>query len=200
MHGQNRVMRDYRVEVTARLDLTAVTETDLDDLHALSADPRVWEHFPSGRHLNLDATVRQLGMFRDSWDEVGLGYWTARRRQTGEFVGVGGCALRQGPAWNVYYRIRPEAQGHGYASELVGAGLKAARDARPDLAITAFLLEHNVASRRTAERAGLQLAWRGPDVGNPDPGAVRLVYADRPLTEEQITAMTAYPVNRVVQR
>jgi hypothetical protein len=29
----------------------------------------------------------------------------------------------------------------------------------------------------------LSLVWRGPDAGNPDPAAVRLVYADRPLAE-----------------
>lgn len=186
-------MRGYRCVLTARLDLAEVTEADVDELHALSADPRVWQHFPSGRHLDRDATAKQLVMFRESWDAAGLGYWTARLRQAAEFVGVGGCALRRGAAWNVYYRIRPEAQGHGYASELVDAALSAARDLRPDLPIIAFLLEHNVASRRTAERAGLQLAWRGPDAGNPDPGAVRLVYADRPLTEPQIAAMIKHP-------
>jgi hypothetical protein len=30
----------------------------------------------------------------------------------------------------------------------------------------------------------LHLVWRGPDVGNPDPAAVRLVYADREITPE----------------
>ena len=186
-------MDDYRFVVTARLNLAEVTEADLDDVYALSADPRVWEHLPSGRHRDRDATIKQIAGFRTSWDQLGLGHWTARLRQTGEFIGVGGCGLRRGAAWNVYYRIRPEAQGHGYASEVVEAAQMAARDVRPDLPICAFLLEHNVASRRTAERAGLQLAWRGPDAGNPNPGAVRLVYADRPLAGEQIEAMTAYP-------
>jgi hypothetical protein len=55
--------------------------------------------------------------------------------------------------------------------------------------VTAFLLEHNVASRATAERAGLRLIWRGPDAGNPDPGAVRLIYADRPLDARQTEAL-----------
>jgi len=184
---------DHRFVVTARLDLAEVTSDDLDDLHALSADPRVWEHFPSGRHLDRDTTSKQLETFRASWDEAGLGYWTARLRHTGEFVGVGGCALRRGATWNVYYRIRPQAQGHGYASELVEAAQKAARELRPELPVAAFLLEHNVASRRTAERAGLRLAWRGPDAGNPDPDAVRLVYTDRPLTDDQLAAMITGP-------
>ena len=186
-------MPDHRFVVTARLDLAEVTSDDLDDLHALSADPRVWEHFPSGRHLDRDTTSKQLETFRASWDEAGLGYWTARLRHTGEFVGVGGCALRRGATWNVYYRIRPQAQGHGYASELVEEAQKAAHDLRPELPVAAFLLEHNVASRRTAERAGLRLAWRGPDAGNPDPDAVRLVYTDRPLTDDQLAAMITGP-------
>jgi RimJ/RimL family protein N-acetyltransferase len=184
---------DHRLVVSARLTLGEVTDADLDELHALSADPRVWEHFPSGRHLDRDATAAQLAMFRRSWDAAGLGYWTARLRDTGEFVGVGGCALRRDAAWNVYYRIRPEMQGHGYATELVKAAARAAREVRPDVPITAFLLEHNVASRRTAERVGLRLAWRGPDAGNPDQHAIRLVYADRPLSDEQLAAMTAHP-------
>ncbi|MBJ7453736.1 MAG: hypothetical protein JHC71_16875, partial [Blastococcus sp.] len=47
--------------------------------------------------------------------------------------------------------------------------------------VVAVLLEHNERSRGLAERAGLRPCWRGPDAGNPDPAAVRLVYADRDL-------------------
>jgi hypothetical protein len=35
------------------------------------------------------------------------------------------------------------------------------------------------------------LVWRGPDAGNPDPAAVRLVYADRPLPGELLGLVTA---------
>lgn len=41
------------------------------------------------------------------------------------------------------------------------------------------------------ESAGLDLIWRGPEVGIP--GAIRLVYADRELTSNQLTAVTAHP-------
>ncbi|MBY4236732.1 hypothetical protein HQO43_07155 [Rhodococcus fascians] len=53
----------------------------------------------------------------------------------------------------------------------------------------AYLLEHNLSSARVAERAGLKLVSRGPDIGNPDPEAIRLVYADRPLTAVQVDAV-----------
>jgi hypothetical protein len=59
--------------------------------------------------------------------------------------------------------------------------------------VIAYLLEHNRESRGRAERTGLQLVWRGPDAGNPDPDAVRLVYADRPLDDAILDRLTARP-------
>lgn len=47
--------------------------------------------------------------------------------------------------------------------------------------MVALLFEHNGASKATETRAGPGLGWRGPDAGNPDSTAVRLIYADRPL-------------------
>lgn len=186
-------MADHCLVRTERLDLAAVTEADVDDLYALSSDPRVWQHFPSGRHTERDKTAQQVAVFLAGWAEHGLGYWTAHLRSTGEFLGVGGCMSKGGIAWNVYYRFRPEAQGNGYATELVTASLVAAAEVNPELAVVAYLLEHNLASRKTAERAGLQLVWRGPDAGNPDPQTVRLVYADRPLGEVALHQVTAFP-------
>lgn len=78
-----------------------------------------------------------------------------------------------------------------YVTELAAAGIAAARAVRPDLPITAYLLEHNLASKAVAERLGLRLVWRGPDAGNPDPRAVRLVYADRDIEPERLGLLTA---------
>ena len=60
----------------------------------------------------------------------------------------------------------------------------------PAVPVTAKLLERNEASRRTAEAAGLQLVWRGRDLGNADETAVRLVYADRELDAATLRAHT----------
>jgi RimJ/RimL family protein N-acetyltransferase len=109
-------------------------------------------------------------------------------------VGTGGCARREGTAWwNLYYRLTPAAWGLGLAAELVTAAIDAAQAVDPDRPVVAYLLEHNVESRGRAERAGLSLVWRGPDAGNPDPAAVRLVYADRPLTGALLGQVTAHP-------
>jgi hypothetical protein len=39
----------------------------------------------------------------------------------------------------------------------------------------------------------LQLLWRGPDAGNPDPDALRLVYADRPIDGDLLMRVIAHP-------
>ena len=51
---------------------------------------------------------------------------------------------------------------------------------------------HNAESRGRAERSGLTLLWRGPDAGNPDPDAARLVYADRPVDDDLLARVTAH--------
>jgi RimJ/RimL family protein N-acetyltransferase len=110
-----------------------------------------------------------------------------------DVAGIGGCAVPDGRTCsNLYYRLRPEVHRHGVAVELCRAALDAAHAVAPTLPVTAFLLEHNVPSRAIAERVGLLLAWREPDAGNPDPAAVRLIYADRPLDARQTKALLAH--------
>jgi len=181
--------------VTERLVLTVPTDADLDELHALHADPAVWEHFPSRRHLDRAQTVTQIVREQVSWREHGLGSWVLRSLAdpAGPLLGLAGCRWHDGPAWNLGYRLVRTAWGRGLAAEVVSAALVAAATVASDLPVVAYLLEHNTGSRRTAERAGLQLVWRGPDVGNPDPAAVRLVLSDRPLTAAVLTAFTDQP-------
>jgi RimJ/RimL family protein N-acetyltransferase len=188
--------------LTPRLQLDAVVPEDLDEHFALMSDPGVWAHLPSGRHTDPTQTAKGIEHSVGHWARDGLGYWTARLRtdlpgtelRAGAVVGTGGCALRVGTSWwNLYYRFAPPAWGHGLAAELVTAALDGAHAVDADRPVIAYLLEHNVESRGRAERAGLELVWRGPDAGNPDPAAVRLVYADRPLAADLLDRITTHP-------
>lgn len=191
-----RAASDVVHVTTDRLDLRAVAASDIDQLYVLHSDPKVWTHLPSGQHADRDRTARDVAEYLADWDRDGAGYWTARLRLIGTgtertFVGIGGVRLRSTGAWNLYYRISPAQQGHGFALEIGRAGMKLASQVRPDAPLTAILLEHNQASRITVERLGLKLVWRGPDAGNPDPAAVRLIYADRPVGAEQLELLIA---------
>jgi RimJ/RimL family protein N-acetyltransferase len=165
---------------TPRLWLDRPVAADLADLHALHADPAVWRHFPSGRHATPERTVETLRAEDERWPRDRLSFWSVREADGGPVIGMGGCAFLPATAWwNLYYRLAPAVQGRGYATELAIRAIEAAHDVTPDRPVLAYLLEHNEASRRTAERVGLRLVWRGPDLGNPDPDAVRLVLVDR---------------------
>lgn len=194
---------DLRHLTTARLRLDAVVPGDLDEHFALLSDPGSWAHYPSGRHTSREQTATGIEAAVGHWADSRLGYWTARLRDDladdqvppglapGAMVGLGGCATRSGTTWwNLYYRLARAAWGRGLASEIVGAALPAARQVDPARPVLAYLLEHNGQSRRLAERSGLTLVWRGPDTGNPDPDAVRLVYADRPVSPDVLEKAT----------
>ena len=171
---------------TARLTLSRPQNDDFAELHALHSDERVWEHLPSGRHITTAQTQALIDRYDAGWQANALDVWVARDRLTQTLVGMGGPSLRGERAWNLYYRLAPEAWGRGFAQEIVHAARSATVSTGRTLPHVAFLLEHNEGSRRAAERAGLELAWRGADRGNPDPAAIRLVYADQPLDDETL--------------
>lgn len=173
---------------TERLRLSRAVASDLDEVFAIQSDPRVWTHYPSLRHTDRAQTVEMIERWERSWADAGLGSWVARLRDTGEVVGNGGCTLLGGEVWNIGYRIAGDHHGQGLATELARAGVEAARSIAPERPVIAYLVEHNRASAHVAEKLGLELVHRAPDAGNPEPQVMRLVYADRPLTPEQLAA------------
>ena len=173
---------DHRL--TDRLVLDRVRESDIDAWHRIHADARVWTHVPTGRHTDRETTRQLVQNAVGDWNEAGLGYWSVREQPAGPIIGCGGCRLvSDGSRWNLYYRFAPETHGRGYAGELAEAAITAARAVDPATPVVAVMLEHNTASWRVAEKVGLTRVWVGPDEGNPDPAAVRFVYADRPDVE-----------------
>jgi RimJ/RimL family protein N-acetyltransferase len=187
------VTSDWRHTTTARLCLDLPAEADVDDLHAIHSDPDSWRHFPVGRHTSRAESEGMVTHAEGQFERNGLGYWSVREVPGGPVIGRGGCTILTGRAWwNLYYRFATAVHGRGYATEMGLRAIEAARDVEPARPVVAYLLEHNTASRRTAERLGMQLAWRGPDRPNPDHDAIRLVYVDRPPTDELVAAIEAH--------
>ena len=173
---------------TEHLELRAVSADDLDVLYQLLSDPRVWTHFPAGVYTSQLQTAQAVARHRAAWHRDRLGYWTAWLHD-GSFAGTGGCSVQSDAAWNLYYRFRPEQQGHGYATELARTAREAAASVRPDLPVAASVLAHNAASRAVAVAAGLRKVWEGPDPAGRTAGQTRLLFADRDLTQAQVQVM-----------
>lgn len=171
---------------TQRLVLSRPEPTDVEGMFALCSDPRLWTHFPSLRHTSPAQTAAMLEAFMDKWVEDEIGPWVIRLRGEDRIIGQGGCSLKNAAFWNLGYRFAHHVQGQGLATELSLEAVRQAQAHNPELPVVAYLLEHNTASARVAQKVGLTLMHRGPDAGNPDPHAIRLVYADRPINEEQL--------------
>lgn len=172
--------------LTTRLSLDRPTLDDVAALHQLYSDPAVWTHLPGARHSSAAMTRTMVEAWMTLWEQDGLGPWVVREVGGGAVIGSGGCAVRADSYWNLSYRFAVETHGRGYATELSLEAIRQARLLRPALPIVAYLLEHNKASARVAEKSGLTVAYRGPDARHPDPRAMRLVYADRELDQGEL--------------
>lgn len=175
--------------LTDRLVLSRPELDEVEEVFTIASDPRVWGHFPSGRHSDPRQSAQLVNRWVENWHSDGLGPWIARRRGHSSVIGYGGCNLLAGSVWNLSYRFAPDAQGHGYATELAREALNAALQSRPDAPVVAYLLEHNHASARVAQKMDMALVYRGPDTGNPDAKAVRLIYATRPLSNQELNVL-----------
>jgi RimJ/RimL family protein N-acetyltransferase len=173
---------------TERLDLYQPNSDDLHELFAICSDKRVWSHFPSLRHTDHAQTASMLDRWINNWDSDGLGTWVARATGEPSITGYGGCGMLHNAVWNLGYRFAAHAHGRGYATELAQEALLHAERVAPDIPVVAYLLEHNKASERVAQKLGMQLVHRGPDAGNPDRAAIRLVYATQRLSANQLAA------------
>jgi RimJ/RimL family protein N-acetyltransferase len=172
MHSRERVLTD-------RLDLRwPDPEGDLDDLFAIFSDPAGWWYDPGGRHLDRERTRDWLTRAASRFETDGLSYWTVRRRDRGTIIGVGGAQRQRTRAWNLNYRFATAHQGQGFATELGRAAYGAAQAVDADVPFIAWIAEHNLPSRKVAERLGLTNYGLRVDPSDEQP---RLAYGDRPI-------------------
>lgn len=187
---------------TARLLLTPLTLDHVDAYHRVYGDPRTWEHLPSGRHTHRGESARAIERAMQSRRAHGFGHCAVVLREPvgdlapGTFIGSAGAAMLPFGAWNLGYRLAPDAWGHGLAGEASRVSLEAAREAAPAAPVTARVLANNLASIRVLERLDLELVWQGASSSAPSgpddtTHLERLVFADRPLDDATLEAVVA---------
>ncbi|KQZ87546.1 hypothetical protein ASD62_18450 [Phycicoccus sp. Root563] len=138
---------------TARLHLRRPTEADRDFHSTVHSDPRLYAHAP---HV-LGTPATNAAFFEAilaHWAEHGFGYWVAQDRDSGMPLGWVGVKQQDGYL-NLYYRFVPEAHGRGLAREAARAAVAMATEWHPHDPVRAVVKDHNPASVRTAESAGL---------------------------------------------
>lgn len=157
------------VIMTDRLVLRGHEAGDFEDCAAMWSDWRVTRYI--GFNRSRQDTWFTMARYRGFWDLLGYGYWIARDRQTGAFVGEMGFAdfrrslepdIAGGP--EAGWALASHAFGQGFGLEAVRAIHGWLDAALPGQPCHCIIDPANAASIRLAEKAGyryLQEAMSG---------------------------------------
>jgi len=149
---------------TARLTLRRLHIGDGPAMFAVHGDPLTNRHNPAGPDPDLATSEATLRGWLRRWEDDGYGYWAVGRVGTEVIIGFGGVrrlTWRDRDVLNLYYRLTPDVWGQGYATEVARTAVGLAQAYLPHLPVIARTRLDNIASQRTAERAGLR---RHPDL------------------------------------
>jgi [ribosomal protein S5]-alanine N-acetyltransferase len=142
---------------TSRLLLRRLIAEDLDDLTRMHLDPRVMATLGGVR--SPDQTREWLAQRLEHWRQYGFGLWLVRERETGRFAGRGGLQhveIDGRDEIEVGYCFLPEFWGHGLATELARASIRAAFDVLNLAELVCFTLTTNRASQRVMQKASFR--------------------------------------------
>ena len=145
---------------TDRLRLRALTDADLDGLHAIYGDAETMRFIGrSGRPTDgPEGTARILDWLRRHEALHGFGLWALEDVEHADMVGVAGLLWvdGHGPEVEAVYLVRRDRWGRGYATEAARAVLDAAHGSLGLRRVIALSYPENGASQRVMEKAGMQ--------------------------------------------
>ncbi len=156
---------------------------DVDAIAAIAGDPRTSEHIPAGALT----VVASRGLVRDwieDWASDAVGYWVVEEPNSGAVIGWEASAFVAAAdvrLLNLAYRVARSHWGRGVATWVARRALATASARFAAAPVIARIAPGNVASVRTAEKAGLRVVGRD--------GQHWPVYADRELPPALLLAL-----------
>ncbi|PUA83157.1 GNAT family N-acetyltransferase [Nocardioides currus] len=141
---------------TRRLTFRRMVEDDLDAMARLLGDPVVMAHYP--RPKTRDEALAWIEWCRRGYARDGFGLWVIEDHDGG-FVGDCGLTWQRLDGVDeleVGYHVVADRQGEGLGSEAAAACVDFARSRGVERVI-AIIRPDNRASRRVAEKVGLEL-------------------------------------------
>jgi RimJ/RimL family protein N-acetyltransferase len=158
---------------TERLILRGRRLEDFPAYAAMWAHPEVVRYI-GGKPLTQEEAwvkfTRQAGF----WALKGYGFWALEEKASGAFVGDAGAAdfkrdlepsLEGKPEFG--WSLMPSAQGKGYATEAIKAGLEWAREALTATTYSCIIDSANAPSLRVAEKCGFRKVVETTYKGSP---------------------------------
>lgn len=135
---------------TGRLVLRGFVESDVDAVAWLLGEPRVMRYIEDGKPVSR-AEVERVVLPK----VIGGGWWAARVKESGEFIGWFELSEVGRGVAELGYRLHPDFWGRGYATEGAAALVEHGR-AVGVRRIVAYTMTVNAGSRRVLEKVGLR--------------------------------------------
>lgn len=156
---------------TKRLLLRPPRVGDIDGYLGLFLRPEIgrWLRPPPLDPFDREEIERMLAADIAHWERHGYGLWAASGRDDGELagrVGIRGTAVEGEPAVELAWTIDPGRHGGGLAAEAGAAAIELAGESGVE-ELVAMTLPHNRASRRVAEKLGMEPAGEIVHAGLP---------------------------------
>lgn len=140
---------------TGRLLLRPVSWRDLTNLTILKGDPRAYAPMLGGVRTPL-LVADELAEEISAWSALGYGMFAVHTLEAPRFVGIAGLQDRpDGRGVALRFALRPEEQGHGFASEAAAAVLLCGHERCGLGRIVAVAREDNIASRTVLGAIGM---------------------------------------------
>lgn len=153
---------------TPRLRFREMTPEDIDLMAGLLGDPEVMTYYPAPK--TREEAAKWIAWNQGNYAQHGYGLWIVETHD-GEFLGDCGLTWQkingESTELEVGYHVRSDRQGAGYATEAAAACRDFARDALKSPRLVAIIHPENTASRRVAEKLGMQPV--DEDHGGPIP-------------------------------
>lgn len=150
--------RDAPTPQTTRLRLEPFCQDHAAALNILDSDPSVMRFIGDGSTRTLDQTQAAIGRVQERWERLGYSWWTIFERATEDAIGAA-ClqhiANEDDAPLEIGWRLRPDKQGRGYATEAGRAILQFAFRKVGVEQILAVAHPDNVSSRKVMERLGM---------------------------------------------
>ncbi|MBB3936595.1 GNAT family N-acetyltransferase [Aureimonas phyllosphaerae] len=146
---------------TERLTLRRWREADRPIFHALNSDPVIMRFFD--KRLSREEADATMDRWNAGLDDNGVSFLAAERRRDGAVIGTIGLApitedaYRFAPTVQIGWRLVPDAEGQGYASEGARACLAHGFDVLRLPDIVAQCVVENRSSEKVMLRLGMTL-------------------------------------------
>jgi RimJ/RimL family protein N-acetyltransferase len=158
---------------TERLTLRQHQREDFAETAALWGDPEV-TRYVGGKPLTAEEVWTRLLRHIGHWSLLGFGYWVAREKSSGRFVGeVGFADLKRAldppfdGAPEAGWILAPWSHGRGYATEAVRAAIDWGSRHFGPVRTVCLIDDENVRSIRVAEKCGYREYARTTYKANP---------------------------------